>query len=65
MTRFPVSWRPVLGDQLRQPYFQKLTEFLDRERRQFTVYPPEPDVFNALGRMDDGTNLHADPDNIN
>src|SRR5438876_3637228 len=25
----------------------------------------DPQVFNALGRMDDGTNLHADPDNIN
>jgi prepilin-type N-terminal cleavage/methylation domain-containing protein len=25
----------------------------------------DPDTFNALGRMDDGTNLHADSDNIN
>ena len=25
----------------------------------------DPDVFNALGHMDDGTNLHADPDSIN
>ena len=25
----------------------------------------DPQTFNALGRMDDGTNLHADPDNIN
>jgi prepilin-type N-terminal cleavage/methylation domain-containing protein len=24
----------------------------------------DPQTFNALGRMDDGTNLHADPDNI-
>ena len=24
-----------------------------------------PQVFNALGRMDDGTNYHVDPDNIN
>ncbi|HEX4588348.1 MAG TPA: uracil-DNA glycosylase, partial [Gemmataceae bacterium] len=47
-TRLPPSWRPVLGDQLRQPYFQKLTEFLERERREYDVYPPEPDVFNAL-----------------
>jgi hypothetical protein len=28
-------------------------------------YGIDPDVFNALGRMDDGTNLHADFDNIN
>ncbi|HEV2949938.1 MAG TPA: DUF1559 domain-containing protein [Gemmataceae bacterium] len=28
-------------------------------------YGIDPQVFNALGRMDDGTNLHADTDNIN
>lgn len=28
-------------------------------------YGLDPQVFNALGNMDDGTNLHADPDNIN
>jgi uracil-DNA glycosylase len=47
-TRLPPSWRPALGDQLRQPYFHELTEFLERERREYDVYPPEPDVFNAL-----------------
>ena len=47
-TRLPVSWRPILGDQLRQPYFHALTEFLQRERDTHTVYPPEKDVFNAL-----------------
>jgi uracil-DNA glycosylase len=47
-TRLPPSWRPVLGDQLQQPYYLRLAEFLDRERREQTVYPPEPDVFNAL-----------------
>ncbi|HEY1378068.1 MAG TPA: uracil-DNA glycosylase, partial [Gemmataceae bacterium] len=44
----PASWRPVLGDQLRQPSYHKLTEFLERERDEYTVFPPEPDVFNAL-----------------
>jgi hypothetical protein len=28
-------------------------------------YGIEPQVFNALGNRDDGTTLHADPDNIN
>jgi len=27
-------------------------------------YGIDPDVFNALGNIDDGTNMHADPDNI-
>src|SRR5215472_4658816 len=47
-TRLPASWRPVLGDQLRQPYYHKLAEFLERERQRYDVYPPQPDVFNAL-----------------
>jgi hypothetical protein len=28
-------------------------------------YGIDPEVFNALGNINDGTNLHADPDNIN
>jgi prepilin-type N-terminal cleavage/methylation domain-containing protein len=28
-------------------------------------YGIDPDVFNALGTMNDGTTLHSDPDNIN
>ena len=28
-------------------------------------YGIDPETFNALGNMDDGTNLHSDPDNIN
>jgi prepilin-type N-terminal cleavage/methylation domain-containing protein/prepilin-type processing-associated H-X9-DG protein len=28
-------------------------------------YGVDPEVFNALGNMDDGTTLHSDPDNIN
>src|SRR5947209_6942685 len=43
-----MSWKPPLNDQLRQPYFHKLKEFLEQERERFAVYPPEPDVFNAL-----------------
>jgi prepilin-type N-terminal cleavage/methylation domain-containing protein/prepilin-type processing-associated H-X9-DG protein len=27
-------------------------------------YGIDPDVFNALGNIDDGTNMHSDPDNI-
>jgi uracil-DNA glycosylase len=38
----------VLGDQLRQPYFRELMSFIDEERREHTVYPPEPDVSNAF-----------------
>ncbi|PLS79483.1 MAG: uracil-DNA glycosylase [Chloroflexi bacterium] len=44
----PASWHNVLADELKQPYFEKLQQFVDVERREHTVFPPEPDVFNAL-----------------
>jgi uracil-DNA glycosylase len=44
----PPSWQAVLADELDQPYFQKLTAFVDAERQQHQVFPPEQDVFNAL-----------------
>jgi uracil-DNA glycosylase len=44
----PESWQAVLADELAQPYFAKLSAFVDAERATHTVYPPESDVFNAL-----------------
>jgi uracil-DNA glycosylase len=46
--QLPADWRAVLGDELKQPYFKKLQEFVDGERAGHTVYPPEADVFNAF-----------------
>jgi uracil-DNA glycosylase len=46
--RLPASWQPVLSDQLRQPNFEKLDQFLEQERRRFAVYPPPSDVLNAF-----------------
>ena len=48
MKPLPRSWQAVVGEELDKPYFQKLQEFVARERAQHTVYPPEPDVFSAL-----------------
>ncbi len=44
----PVSWKPIVGEELDKPYFHKLRAFLEEERRNHTVYPPEKDVFHAL-----------------
>ncbi len=44
----PSSWHTVLTDELAQPYFQKLAAFVDAEREQHEVFPPEQNVFNAL-----------------
>ena len=44
----PESWLPYLGVETEQPYFSKLRDFVAEERENFNVFPPEPDVFNAL-----------------
>jgi uracil-DNA glycosylase len=48
MKPLPPSWRPLLADEVKQPYFDKLQEFLEEERRHYEVYPPEDQVFAAL-----------------
>jgi uracil-DNA glycosylase len=44
----PLSWHHALASELAQPYFGKLAAFVDAEREQHQVFPPEQDVFNAL-----------------
>jgi uracil-DNA glycosylase len=46
--QLPADWKAVLADELDQPYFQKLSEFVDNERAEHQVFPPEEDVFNAF-----------------
>jgi uracil-DNA glycosylase len=46
--QLPADWKAVLTDELKQPYFQKLSEFVDKERAEHQVFPPEDDVFNAF-----------------
>jgi uracil-DNA glycosylase len=44
----PASWQSVLADELEKSYFQQLQQFIDQDRHNHTVFPPEDDVFNAL-----------------
>lgn len=44
----PEDWKAALRDEFAAPYFHALKDFLVTERREHTVYPPAPDVFNAL-----------------
>ena len=44
----PASWRPKVGGEVEKPYFRRLEEFVERERRDFEVYPEESDTFRAL-----------------
>lgn len=47
-TALPASWEAAIGDEFGKPYFHNLQSFVDEERREHEVYPPEDDVFNAL-----------------
>lgn len=44
----PGSWQEQIGGELEKPYFQKLRDFVDQERRTHEVFPPEDEVFTAL-----------------
>ncbi|MFO0843620.1 MAG: uracil-DNA glycosylase [Gemmataceae bacterium] len=46
--QLPADWRKALADQFAQPYFEQLRSFVEKERAEHTVYPPEADVFNAF-----------------
>jgi len=42
------SWRPILLNETKQPYWKGLMHFVAEERRRYTVFPPDPEVFSAL-----------------
>ena len=42
------TWRPILIEETRKPYFQDLQRFVAEQRAQVTVFPPEDEVFAAL-----------------
>ena len=42
------TWRPILIDETRKPYFRSLQNFVADARKKHTVFPPEEDVFAAL-----------------
>lgn len=44
----PEDWKVALSAEFSAPYFHQLKDFLVEERRNYTIYPPAPDVFNAL-----------------
>lgn len=45
----PTSWKEVLGEERKKPYFQELLRFVEEERKSGkTIYPPNSLVFHAL-----------------
>lgn len=46
--QLPADWKGVLAEELKKPYFHELSEFIDRERAEHQVFPPEDEVFSAF-----------------
>jgi uracil-DNA glycosylase len=44
------SWKTLLSEQFKAPYFAELKNFLVQEKKQFVVYPPGPQIFSAFNR---------------
>lgn len=44
------SWKKVLGEQFKAPYFTELKEFLVNEKKKHAVYPPGNQIFSAFNR---------------
>ncbi len=42
------TWRPILIEETRKPYFQNLLRFVAKQRQQGTVFPADEEVFAAL-----------------
>lgn len=42
------SWLEVLEDEFEKPYMKDLRAFLVEEKKQYTVYPPGKEIFNAF-----------------
>ncbi|WP_424644174.1 uracil-DNA glycosylase [Embleya sp. AB8] len=44
----PESWQPVLAEELAKPYYAELTAYVDAERKEHQIFPPDDEVFAAL-----------------
>ncbi|SFS77958.1 uracil-DNA glycosylase [Marininema halotolerans] len=44
----PNDWNEVLASELNHLYMQNLQQFLQDEREEHTIYPPEEDLFSAF-----------------
>ena len=47
--KMEASWKEVLQDEFKKPYFKQITEHIKTEKEQGkTIYPPGPLIFNAF-----------------
>lgn len=48
MFKIKKEWYELLKDEFEKPYYKNLTEFLEREYNEKTIYPKPENVFNSL-----------------
>lgn len=48
MNKIGNDWDTLLAGEFEKPYYEKLQDFLAEEYRNYSVYPPKEDIFNAL-----------------
>lgn len=46
LVNFGDSWKNALEEEFSKDYFQQLTKFVEAERKEWTIYPPEDQVFS-------------------
>jgi len=44
------SWKEVLIDEFKKPYFSQLKNFLVEEKKHYAIYPPGSLIFNAFNK---------------
>ena len=44
----PETWRDILKDELRQPYFSELARFVAQERQNRRIFPSAEELYSAL-----------------
>ena len=50
MMQMKSNWKAVLQDDLSQPYYEELINFVSEAYKNHTCYPPEDKIFAALNR---------------
>lgn len=49
--RLEKSWKDLVSEEFKKPYFKELSEFVKSEYKSKTVYPPPRLIFNALDSL--------------
>lgn len=43
-----MSWDSIIKEEMAKPYFAKIDQFLKHDAKNYIIYPPKEDIFNAF-----------------